>query len=418
MMRCFARAASAAWAKVRAGRATKCHLVAATIEIPSSVSADVIALRRDFHQHPELGFEEVRTAGIVADRLERLGYEVRTRVAETGVIGILRTGKPGLTILLRADMDGLPVEEQSGVEFASINKGKMHACGHDGHVAILLGAAQIIAQQRDRLAGTIVLCFQPAEEGKGGAKVMVEEGVLEDPHVDRVYGLHLLSQAPCGVIRVRPGPVMASSDSLEIKIRGRGGHGAAPHETIDPILTAAHFITQLQSVVSRKVEPIEPAVVTIGAISGGTIHNVIPDEVSLLGTVRAFSPDVRREMQPRIETILRGCCEAHGASYDFDYLWRYPVTSNDPGEAAYVRALASRTLGDEWSQEGTPTMGAEDFSYMLEQRPGCFFFLGVRSDDRTSVPHHNARFAIDEAALDNGVRMMVALAIDAPRSRA
>jgi amidohydrolase len=389
-----------------------------TIEIPSAVSADVVALRRDFHRFPELGFEEVRTAGIVADRLKRLGYEVRTGIAETGVVGILRSGKPGLTILLRADMDGLPVEEASGVEFSSANKGRMHACGHDGHMAILLGAAQLIAERREQLAGTIVLCFQPAEEGKGGAKVMIDEGVLDDPHVDRVYGLHLLSQAPSGVIKVRPGPVMASSDSIEITIRGRGGHGAAPHETIDPILTAAYFVTQLQSVVSRKVEPIEPAVVTIGAIAGGTIHNVIPDDVRLLGTVRSFSADVRREMKPRIETILRGCCEANGAAYDFNYIWRYPVTSNDAAEAAYVRALAARTLGDEWSAEMTPTMGAEDFSYMLEQRPGCFFFLGVRKDERTSIPHHNARFAIDEAALDNGVRMMVALALDAPHGHA
>ena len=386
-----------------------------TIAVPPPVVRDVIALRRDFHRHPELGFEEVRTAGIVADRAKRLGYEVRERVAETGVVATLRTGKPGRTILLRADMDCLPIHEASGVEYASSVDGKMHACGHDGHVAILLGAAQMIMERKDALCGTIVLCFQPAEEGKGGARAMIESGLLEDPHVDRVYGLHLLSQAPCGVIRVRPGPVMASSDSIEITVRGRGGHGAAPHETVDPILTAAHFITAVQSVVSRKIEPVEPAVVTIGAVSGGVIHNVIPDEVRMLGTVRAFSPDVRRQMQPRIEAILRGCCESQGATYDLQYQWRYPVTSNDPAEAAYVRALAERVIGADRVQDMKPTMGAEDFSFMLEQRPGCFFFLGTQSDERTAHPHHNARFSIDESALETGVQMMVALAMDATR---
>lgn len=385
-----------------------------SVLVPPAVTREVIALRRDIHQHPELGFEEVRTAGIVADRLRRLGYDVRTKIGETGVVGILRSSRPGRTVLLRADMDALPIQEESGVPFASTSAGKMHACGHDGHVAVLLGAAQIIMERQEELSGTIVLCFQPAEEGKGGAKAMIRDGVLDDPHVDRVYGLHLLSQAPSGVIRVRPGPVMASSDSIEIVIRGKGGHGAAPHETNDPILTAAQFITSVQSVVSRKIEPVEPAVVTIGSIHGGTIHNVIPDDVRMLGTVRAFSPEVRSQMQPRIEAVLRGACEAHGAAYDFDYDWRYPVTANDPGEAAYVRALAARVLGEERSQEMKPTMGAEDFSFMLEQRPGCFFFLGTQSGESTSAPHHNARFAIDEAALETGVKMMVALALDAP----
>jgi len=389
-------------------------MASSSVVVPADVTRDVIELRRDIHRYPELGFEEIRTAGIVADRLDRLGYEVRTKIGATGVVGIMRSKRPGRTVLLRADMDALPIQEETGLPFASANDGKMHACGHDGHVAILLGAAQIIAQRQDELSGTIVLCFQPAEEGKGGAREMIRDGVLEDPYIDRVYGLHLLSQAPSGVIRVRPGPVMASSDSIEITIRGKGGHGAAPHETNDPILTAAQFVTSVQSIVSRRVEPIEPAVVTIGAIHGGTIHNVIPDDVTLLGTVRAFSPEVREQMKPRIETVLRGACDAHGATYDFSYDWRYPVTANDPDEAAYVRALATRVLGDERSQEMRPTMGAEDFSFMLEQRPGCFFFLGTQRDENTAAPHHNARFSIDEAALETGVQMMVALALDAP----
>lgn len=387
---------------------------AATFEVPQAVARDVVALRRDFHAHPELGFEEVRTAGIVADRLAGLGYEVRTGVGQTGVVGVLSTKKPGKTILLRADMDGLPILEQSGVEFASTSPGKMHACGHDGHTAMLLGAAHMIAERRDALNGTIVLCFQPAEEGKGGARAMIEDRVLEDPHVDRVYGLHLTSLYPSGQVLVRPGPVMASSDSIDVTVRGRGGHGAAPHQTVDPILTSAHFITLVQSVVSRQVEPIEPAVVTIGSVHGGTIHNVIPDSVEMLGTVRAFSEAERVQMKPRIEKVLSGCCAAHGATYEYRYTERYPVTVNDAAQAAYVRDLALRTVGAEHTAELAQTMGAEDFSFMLRARPGCFFFVGSQSDERTAVPHHNARFAIDEACLPTGVRMMVALALDAP----
>ncbi len=387
----------------------------AVLDVSPPILEDIIALRRDFHMHPELGFEELRTSRIVADRLKALGYEVRTGVGQTGVVGILRTGKPGRTILLRADMDGLPVHEESGVGFASQERGKMHACGHDGHMAILLGAAQMIMERRDLLVGTIVLCFQPAEEGKGGAKAMIEAGLLEDPHVDKVYGLHLATLHPVGVVAVRPGPVMASSDSIEITIRGRGGHGAAPHQTVDPILTAAQFITSVQSVVSRNVDPIQPAVVTIGSLHGGTIHNVIPDDVSMLGTVRAFDPAVRDQMKPRIEAVLKGCCESAGAAYDYEYLWRYPVTVNNAAEAAYVADLAARTLGAARSVEFERTMGAEDFSFMLEQRPGCFFFVGAQSGPSTAVAHHNAKFAIDERCLETGVQMMTALALDAPK---
>jgi amidohydrolase len=384
------------------------------LDVPGAVVRDVVELRRDFHAHPELGFEEVRTSGIVAQRLKALGYEVRTGIGQTGVVGILRTKRPGKTILLRADMDCLPILEASGVDYASTFPGKMHACGHDGHTAILLGAAQMIAERRDLLCGTIVLCFQPAEEGKGGARAMIEDGVLDDPHVERVYGLHLTSLYQTGQVLVRPGPVMASSDSIEVTIHGCGGHGAAPHQTVDPILTSAYFVSQLQSVVSRNVDPIEPAVVTIGAIHGGTIHNVISDDVTLLGTVRAFSEAEREQMQPRIERVLSGCCASQGASYDYRYIQRYPVTVNDAAQAAYVRELALRTVGPLHTEDVVPTMGAEDFSFMLQRLPGCFFFVGSQSGERTAVPHHNARFALDEACLATGVQMMVALALDAP----
>ena len=385
------------------------------VEVPDAVVRDVIELRRDIHAHPELGFEEVRTAGVVADRLRRLGYEVRTGIAETGVLGILRTGKPGRCVLLRADMDALPVEEQSGLAFASTVRGKMHACGHDAHVAILLGAAGLIAERKEALCGTIVLCFQPAEEGKGGAKAMVEAGVLDDPHVDVVYGLHMWSQAPSGVISTRPGPMMAASDTIEITVRGRGGHGAQPEHTIDPIATAAQFIASVQTIVSRKLDPLEPAVVTIGSIHGGTIHNVIPDEVRMLGTLRTFNEELRDVMASKIETVLSGCCASARATYDYTYLRRYPVTANDPDEAAYLVDLATKTLGEERVAEQPKIMGAEDFSFMLERRPGCYFFLGAQVEAEVDRPHHSPRFAIDESSFANGVRMMVALAQEAPR---
>ena len=388
------------------------------IAVPDPVVRDVIELRRDLHAHPELGFEEVRTADVVADRLRRLGYEVKIGIAQTGVLGILRTGKPGRTVLLRADMDALPVQEQGDLPFASVIAGKMHACGHDAHVAILLGAAGMIMERKEALCGTIVLCFQPAEEGKGGAAAMVAEGVLDDPHVDAVYGLHMWSQAPVGVVSTRPGPMMAASDSIEITIKGRGGHGAQPEHTIDPITTAAQFISTVQTVVSRKLDPLEPAVVTIGAIHGGTIHNVIPDDVRMLGTVRTFNEELRDVMSAKIEEVLGGCCASAQASYDYTFLRRYPVTSNHPGETEFVIDLATKTLGADFLAEQPKIMGAEDFSFMLQRRPGCYFFLGAQVDPDVDRPHHSPRFAIDERAFPNGIRMMVALAHDAPRFEA
>ncbi|MDQ6781122.1 MAG: amidohydrolase [Candidatus Eremiobacteraeota bacterium] len=387
--------------------------VAAAVDLPASLSSEIIAIRRDLHAHPELGFEELRTAGIVATRLRELGYEVCTGVGRTGVVGVLATGRPGKTVLLRADMDALPVREESGESFSSLVDGKMHACGHDGHVAMLLGAAQLIQAQAGELSGTIVLCFQPAEEGLAGAKAMIEDGLLERPRVDLVYGLHLWNLLECGVVATRPGPMMASSDTLDVTVRGSGGHASAPHQTVDPIVTAAHFVTSLQHVVSRTIDPLAPAVVSIGSIHGGSTHNVIPDEVKMLGTVRTFASELREQMPAKIERTLRGCCDAAGARYDYEYIRRYPVTANDPDEAAYVRALAAKLFGEARSAELTPVMGAEDFSFLLLERPGCFFFVGAKPDGDNPAPHHSARFRIDERALQTGVQMMCALALDA-----
>ncbi len=383
---------------------------------------EVIATRRDLHEHPELGFEEVRTSGIVAQRLRALGFEVHERIGVTGVVGVLRGERAGKTIMLRADMDALPLPEETDHAYASREAGKMHACGHDGHVAMLLGAAKHVAQRREALAGTVVFCFQPAEEGRGGAKAMIEAGLLERFGIERAYGLHLYSQLPTGVLGFREGPFYASSDSIEIRIDGHGGHGAAPHLSVDPILVAAEFVASVQKVVSRQIDPIEPAVVTIGAIHGGTTHNVIPSSVSLLGTVRAFDATVRGKMAERIERVLRGVCEASGASYSFEYLWRYPVTSNDAVQTQYVRALAEQTLGAANVVSAERHMGAEDFSFFAQRVPACFFMLGScrmvagEPDKRTSFPHHHGKFDIDEAALTTGVTIMTALAFDAPTS--
>jgi amidohydrolase len=383
------------------------------IDVPTILADQVVALRRDLHRHPELGFAEHRTAGIVADRLGALGYDVATGIGGTGVVGLLRGSRPGRTIMLRADMDALPVHEEVESSYRSTVDGAMHACGHDGHVAILLGAAALIADRRDELRGTLCLLFQPAEEGLGGAKAMIEDGVIERFGIERAYGLHLSSKYPTGTLGFRAGPMYASSDSIEIDILGKGGHGSAPHDTIDPILVAAEFVTSVQKVVSRQIDPLEPAVVSVGSIHGGTIHNVIPRTCSMLGTVRAFSTEVREAMPGRIERVLRGCCDASGADYRYRYLWRYPVTANDPDQTAYARALAERVVGAQRVLAADALMGAEDFSFFAERVPACFYTLGASGGAASSHPHHSGLFDIDEAALPAGVAMMTALALDA-----
>jgi len=382
--------------------------------VPDRIISDVVALRRDFHMHPELAFEEHRTAGIVADRLRALGFDVHTGIAGTGVVGVLHGTLPGRTIMLRADMDALPIHEENDHVYRSLVEGKMHACGHDGHVAILLGAAELIANGKERLPGTVCLVFQPAEEGFGGARVMVEEGVIERFSIERAYGLHLSAKYETGIVGVREGPFYASSDSIEIDVLGKGGHGSAPHDAIDPIYTAANFITSVQQIVSRHVDPLEPAVVTIASIHGGTIHNVIPRTVRMLGTVRAFSDEVRSAMPVRIERVLKSCCDAMGASYDFKYLWRYPVTSNDPQQSHYVRALAERTVGADRVVTADKLTGAEDFSFFAQRVPACFYTVGAAKDPKAASPHHSSSFDIDEGALATGVAMMASLAFDAP----
>lgn len=386
----------------------------AAITVPERLADDVVLIRRDLHMHPELGFEEFRTASIVATRLRHLGYEVHEGIGGTGVVGVLRGNRPGRTVMLRADMDALPIQEEHATPYTSQFDGRMHACGHDGHVAMLLGAASLIAARSDELAGTVALVFQPAEEGHGGAKAMIEDGLIERFGIQRAYGLHLSSKYPTGVLGFRSGPMYASSDSLEIDVVGIGGHGSAPHDAVDPIAASATFITMLQQVVARQIDPLEPAVVSIGSIHGGTIHNVIPRTCRMLGTVRAFNEAVRGEMPARIERVLRAACEAAGASYAFNYLHRYPVTSNDAAQTDYAQVLARRTFGDDRVVEASQLMGAEDFSFYAQRVPACFYTLGAQGGPESGHPHHSSLFDIDETTLPTGVAMMAALAFDAP----
>jgi amidohydrolase len=371
----------------------------------------VIADRRHLHEHPELGFQEVETARFVADRLRALGVEdIRIGIAQTGATALIRGGQgPGKTVLVRADMDALPIEEENEVDYRSKQAGVMHACGHDAHTAMLLGVGRLLMERRDRFAGTVKLLFQPAEEGPGGAKPMIEAGVLNDPPVDAVLGMHMAQEAPLGVIALRAGPAMAASDGFTLVIHGKGGHGARPQSTIDPIAVGAQIVVALQTIVSREVDPTESAVVTVGAFRAGEAANVIPDTAELRATVRSFSPDVRQQLARRIEEVVRGIAGAMRAEVDFQYRFGYPPTVNDPVMTDLVRAAATELIGAERVVESPQMMGAEDFSYFLEQRPGCFFYVGSRNEERGLIwGHHHPRFDIDEEALGVGIATMTA----------
>ncbi len=380
-----------------------------TLAIPHD---DLVAVRRRLHAQPELSMVEHETAAFVAAELGKLELdEVRTGIGQTGVLGTLRGGKPGPVTLLRADMDALPITELNAVPYRSERAGVMHACGHDGHVAILLAAARALAGRRAEVPGTLVFCFQPGEEGHAGAQKMIDDGALENPHVDRTFALHLYSELEVGKIGVRDGAFFASADEFDLTIRGRGGHGAMPQLAIDPIAAGAYLITALQTIVSREVAPKDPAVVTVGQFSSGTTFNVIPDQAALKGTVRCFDAEVRRTMPERMERILKGLAEAMRFEYDFDYHWSYPPTVNARAANDLVREVGRRELGPEAVVEHDIIMWAEDMSFMQEVRPGAYFVVGSRGGAQSAFPHHNARFDIDERALETGYRMMVALGL-------
>ncbi len=378
----------------------------------AAVLDTVVAIRRDLHRHPELAFEEVRTAGIVADRLRALGLDPRTGIAKTGVCALIEGGAgDGPTVLLRADMDALPVEEANEVEYRSQIPGKMHACGHDGHTAALLGVAEVLCARRARLRGRIKLVFQPAEETPGGAKPMIDEGVLEEPHVDLAFGLHLWAPQPTGTVGVGSGPVMASSDGFDIEVRGRGGHAAMPAECIDPVVVAAHLVTALQSVVSRNVSATDAAVLSVTQVHAGETFNVIPDTARLGGTVRTFDRAVQERVQRRMTEMVPQVAAAFEAEATLTYRRGYPVTVSDPAMAELVRSAAGEVVGSEHVLPVRPILGAEDFAYFLERVPGCFFMVGIKNEAKgTGAAHHNPRFDLDEDALGVAVETMVKVA--------
>ncbi len=389
----------------------------------TEINQQVVAWRRDFHQHPELGNQENRTAKVIADELRKLGYEVTTGVAGTGVVGVLKGGRPGPVVALRSDMDALPVTEQVDLPFKSTAKadwngqqvGVMHACGHDNHMAIQLGAATVLARLRDRLPGTVKLIFQPAEEGPGGAEPMIKENVLENPKVDAIFGLHVFP-FPAGNIVYRPGPVMASADSFVIRVRGRQTHGAVPWGGIDPIVVGSQIVVALQTIVSRSVDITSaPAVVTVGRFTGGNRSNIIPDEVELEGTVRTFNETVRKNIHDRIRSIATNLAESAGATAAVEFGLGYPVTNNDPALTERMVPTLRRVAGANNVVVGPLTGTAEDFSYFQQQVPGLFIFLGVtpRDQDHLKAPaNHSPLFFADESALPVGVRVMTNLALD------
>jgi amidohydrolase len=375
-----------------------------------AVTSDVVAIRRDVHSHPEAGFKETRTADLIERRLAAIRVESK-RLAGTGILATIKGAKPGPTMLVRADIDGLPVTELNDVPYRSKVPGMMHACGHDGHVATALGAAAVLAGRRDRLAGTIKLMFQPAEEGPGGALPMIEAGILDKPKVDACFAMHMWNDLSVGKIGARPGPVFASADEFTIKILGKGGHGAAPHQVIDPVVVAAHVTLALQTIVSRRTHPLKSAVVTVGQIHGGVRHNIISDNATLNGTCRALEKPVRAMIQKEIRAIAKGVTAALGATAEVEWRDGYPPTVNDPGMTDLVRAAAAEVVGDSNVVAQEITMGAEDMSYVLERVPGCYWLLGSANAKKgLDYPHHSARFDFDEESLPIGVQVWAKIA--------
>jgi hippurate hydrolase len=376
-------------------------------EIAENFGEKIVALRRDIHREPELGFGTERTAEKVLAALDGLPLDVETGVAENGIVATLEGEGDGRTVALRADMDALPIQEETGLPFASEIEGRMHACGHDGHTSMLVGAAHALSGMRDRLGGTVKFVFQPAEEGGGGGKVMVDEGVVED--VASIFALHLWPGLPFGNVATKAGPIMAAADAFEMEIVGSGGHGAMPHLAADAVVIAAQVVTALQTVVSREVDPVEPAVLTVGEIGAGTAFNIIPEKARLGGTVRTLNSDLRERMPERMEAVARGVAKGMRGDANLDYTFSYPVTVNDESAAGYALGVAEDLLGADSVQElPKPSMTAEDFSYYLEEVPGAFIWLGV-GEDISGL--HTPQFAFDEEILPRGSALLAALAL-------
>ncbi|MGP1387677.1 MAG: M20 family metallopeptidase [Thainema sp.] len=374
-----------------------------------ALQEQLVAWRRHLHQYPELSFRERLTADFIAQKLTEWGIEHQTQVAETGIVACIPGRQPGPVLGIRADMDALPIQEANQVSYRSCHDGIMHACGHDGHVTIALGTAYYLNQHRDDFAGTIKIIFQPAEEGPGGAKPMVEAGVLRNPDVDAIIGLHLWNNLPLGTVGVRDGALMAAVELFDCTIQGRGGHGAIPHQTVDSIVVGAQIVTALQTIVARNVDPLKSGVVTVGEFHAGGANNVIADSAHMTGTVRYFDPQLEGFFGRRMEEVIAGVCQAHGATYKLDYWQLYPSVVNDRAIADLVRSVAEAVV--ETPAGVVPecqTMGGEDMSFFLREVPGCYFFLGAANPEKgLAYPHHHPRFDFDETALGMGVEMFV-----------
>ncbi len=365
----------------------------------------MIALRRDFHRHPELSFQETRTAEVIAERLTKAGLDVRTGIAKTGVVGVLRGDKPGKTIAWRADIDALPLTEMLDAPFASGTPGVMHACGHDGHTAIAITAAEVLAARRAELPGTAVFIFQPAEELLSGAKPMIEAGVLDNPRVDEIYGLHLTTQDKAGTVNVRRGPTMASGDGFNVEVTGKGGHGAYPHLSIDPMTAAAHILIGMQNLVTKEVAAKETVVLSVGQIQAGTKNNIIPDKAVMRGTLRTFDLDVREQMLGRLQSFVADMARAYRAEARLDLTMGCPPVINPERETQLVHRCAVDELGESAVVEGHPVMASDDMSLFLRARPGCYFRVGISPTHSRSVPHHAPEFEMNEDGLPVGLRV-------------
>jgi amidohydrolase len=370
----------------------------------------IVQTRRDLHLIPEPAYTEKKTSTHVAGYLENERLDLRTGIAQYGVVGVMDTGKPGKTLLIRSDMDALPIREDTGLEFASTHEGAMHACGHDGHMSMVLGAATVLNKIKDRLKGTIKFLFQPAEEGPGGAKPMIEEGVMENPTVDYSVGCHLWPAIDEGTIGVKAGPLMAAMDRFDLRIIGRGGHGAMPHLCLDALEVGTQVINALQRIVSRQINPLQPAVVTVASFQAGSTFNVIPGEAEMCGTTRTFDRDIWNSWPERLEKIISGVCESMGATYELKYSQGYPPLFNDEDMAQTVAKCAEAVVGKENVIEPELTMGGEDMAFYLEKSKGCFFFLGAGR--KGCAPIHNPRFDFNEDVLLLGVETYCRIALD------
>ncbi len=404
------------------------HSVAQSDEIEAAVeryAAETIEFRHFVHQYPELGNREFETSRRVAEHMRELGLEVRTGIAHTGVVGILRGGRPGPVVAVRADMDALPVTEDTPYAFKSTVRatyldqeiGVMHACGHDVHTAVQYGVVSVLASMRDEIPGTIVFIFQPAEEGpppgeEGGAVLMVEEGVFDDPTPSAVFGLHTFSEMEVGRLGYTPGPALAAVDHFRITVQGKQAHGAAPHLSVDPVVMASQVVTAFQTIRSRNLPPLEPSVVTVGIIRGGTRYNIIPDVVHMEGTVRTYNPDVRDAIERRMGEILEGITMAGGGTYELDYDRGTPATINDIALTERMAPTLARVVGEDNVDVLEPTMGGEDFAYFANEVPGFFFRLGMVKPGTTSGGHHTPTFAADDASVPMGMRAMANLIVD------